>query len=448
MPGHDLGWTDSSTSLRNVVRNLRQLPLTADIRTRWQYCNLMFMTVSLVVEKWTNMWLGDFLRTRIYKPLGMTSTFFSLQDALEGEGSGGASLASGYQWNNYTKKYIAVPWMDDPRISGAGATISNVLDFTKWLRCHMRASAPISSTGHSAIHAPRIFTGNLWNETMGFRGADAYALGWFISNYRGETMIWHPGGLPGFTTMMLYFPRLQWGLTMMANEVGRALLIPVFKLLDDVLNIPEEERFDTTSAINSIEAHALRTLRDGRDILYPNAPKGKNAIPFSLPLESYTGVGFLCKRPHFVLWQVNRHTLTMRIPHLPWASTRALFLILTRPQRYSALWMTKRSGQSPLLSNTLVENTFWCMRARIPTSESSSRPHFWPGQICDSVRNETSQSFCRPSTFFSHWYLSSNYWLLNHSEPEKPRTTTTSTPTSWPKLNFGLGKTAPWKVSE
>jgi CubicO group peptidase (beta-lactamase class C family) len=61
-------------------------------------------------------------------------------------------------------------------------------------------------------------TGNplAWNtplvspgEPTGFRGSHIYALGLAISNYRGEVMIWHSGGLPGFGTVMAFLPRLE-----------------------------------------------------------------------------------------------------------------------------------------------------------------------------------------------------------------------------------------------
>ena len=294
MPRHDLSYGDPNTTVRDVVRNLRHLPMTAEIRTKWQYCNMMYITVSHFIETWTGMWLGDFLRTRIYEPLGMNSTFFSLLDAQAAVSSGKASLATGYYWANYSQTYGDVPGLDAPQESGCGATISNVLDYAKWLRCHMTLSAPLSLAGHRAVRSPRMVSGPVMDGTTGFRGSDAYAFGWEVSNYRGEVMNWHTGGLPGFVSIMLYFPRLQWGLTMMANNGdGSALQVLSFKLIDDKLGIPDEERFDWNLTLELNHLLVLENLRNGEDILYPNAPKGKHAVPLSLPLESYAGVCFL-----------------------------------------------------------------------------------------------------------------------------------------------------------
>ena len=294
LPRHDFSIGGTNVTVRDVVRNLRQLPLTAEIRTKFQYCNLMYVAVSHYIETWTGMWLGDFLRTRIYEPLGMASTFFSLRDAQKAATSGGPSLATPYYWNNQSKTYHAIPWLDAPQDSGCGAMISNVLDYAKWLRCMMTGSAPLSQAGHRALRWPRM-SGGISDEELdklaGFRGPGAYALGWEVNNYRGEEMIWHTGGLPGFSTMMMYFPRLQWGVTMMANDaLAVAMQILVFKLIDDMLGIPKEERYDWTRSMEQIEQRELEKSKNARSVLYPNAPKEKDIIPLSLPLGSYAGV--------------------------------------------------------------------------------------------------------------------------------------------------------------
>jgi len=52
---------------RDVVRSLRHLPLTAELRTTFQYCNLMFVVASHIIETLERVWLGDFLRERIWE---------------------------------------------------------------------------------------------------------------------------------------------------------------------------------------------------------------------------------------------------------------------------------------------------------------------------------------------------------------------------------------------
>jgi CubicO group peptidase (beta-lactamase class C family) len=77
MPCHDLsygGIYDSHKGMpKDLVRSLRYLPLTAEPRTLFQYCNMMFVVISHVIEPLEGTWLGDFLFKRIWEPLHMKS---------------------------------------------------------------------------------------------------------------------------------------------------------------------------------------------------------------------------------------------------------------------------------------------------------------------------------------------------------------------------------------
>ena len=89
----------------------------------------------------------------------------------------------------------------------------------------------------------------------------------------------------------MYFPRLQWGITMMANGgQGAMIQVLVFKLVDDMLGIAERERFDWGRLLEEYESREMKILKNARQVLYPNAPKEEDSIPLSLPLESYAGV--------------------------------------------------------------------------------------------------------------------------------------------------------------
>lgn len=292
MPRHDLSWQGLNTTVRDVVRKLRHLRMTAEPRTKWQYCNMMYITISHCIETLTGKSLGKTLSERIWEPLGMDSTFFSLSDAEAATHTGNASLARGYLWLNRSQEYRSLPYFDSDAVSGAGGTISNVLDYAKWLRCMMTIATPLSQAAHSSLRFPRISLPPFIPGHTGFIGSDGYALGWFISNYRGELMIWHPGGLGGFATMMAYLPRRQWGIAIMANsgENGANVhQILSYKLLDDLLGTPRSERYPWTAVSERDLQRATEALKNPSKHLYPDAPLGDEAMPLALPLSHYAG---------------------------------------------------------------------------------------------------------------------------------------------------------------
>ena len=291
MPRHDDSWAGNNLTVREVVRNLRHLPLTEEIRTKFQYCNMMYVTISHVIETLTGTWLGNFFSERLWKPLNMTHTFFSLQQAKAAAGSGAVELATPYTWNNATKEFVEVPWLDSPQLSGAGAIISTVLDYAKWLRFLMDKAPPLSVSGHEALRTPRIFAEMV--DSPSFTGTQNYGLGWQLANFHGEPFISHEGTLPGFGTLVGCLPRKGYGIAMMGNVAGRSNMVTqilAFRLLADRLGIPERERFSRADALEDLLQKEADKTQHPRKDLFPNAPSGSDIIPLTLPLEAYTGL--------------------------------------------------------------------------------------------------------------------------------------------------------------
>lgn len=73
-------WAHATESLRDAVRKLRHLPLARPPRSTWDYCNHMYMAVSHALEQRTGVDLGSFLQRRIWAPLRMNHTYFSIAD--------------------------------------------------------------------------------------------------------------------------------------------------------------------------------------------------------------------------------------------------------------------------------------------------------------------------------------------------------------------------------
>lgn len=299
MPRHDNSYGWPNATLGGVVKNLRHLPMTSELREDWQYCNMMFMMVSYVIEKLTDMWLGDFFREHIWAPLGMHSTFLSLSDAQRAGKNGGPKLAVGYAWDNDTQEYMSTPYIDSPIVSGAGNTISNVLDYAKYMRAMLTMNETIlSKPSYYELRTPRVIR----NSNQGsappsiWTGPETYGLGWGMTVYRGYEAFSHSGAIKGFGTQMAYVPKLKngVGLSLMANGdamSGFVAGVLAFELVDEMLGIPEEDRIDFVGEFDAGFRHHLDQLRPdkARKRIYPDAPTPENSLPLPLPLKAYTG---------------------------------------------------------------------------------------------------------------------------------------------------------------
>ncbi|KAJ6076827.1 hypothetical protein N7499_008808 [Penicillium canescens] len=287
LPDHLKSFRPKTTSLREGIRSLRHLPLAAEMRSKYLYSSYMFSAVSYAIEKITGTRLGEFMRERIWSPLDMTRTYWTPQEA-KAAASSGTTLAHGYAWNASIEKYTEEPIPDFPVVSGAGAIISNVLDYTKWLRCMMTQSSPISPAHHATLIEPRIHYPQ--QATNPFTAPHSYALGWRIDSYRGQRVVWHTGSWIGYGSTMMYLPNLQWGLVLMGNTTGTSNCMQTalyMHLLDDLLSTPASDRIDWSAEL--LQRRDRRRVDNGNALgrLYPDLPCPVD--PSLLSLWAYAG---------------------------------------------------------------------------------------------------------------------------------------------------------------
>jgi CubicO group peptidase (beta-lactamase class C family) len=170
--------------------------------------------------------------------LANRSKYFSTSAAQDGP----EDLAQGYDYYNH--KYHEVPFMNLTLTSGAGSIVSNVLDYSKWLKALLNKSTPLSEAGHNAIRTPR--TIDIEPGTP-FTGTLTYTLGWNFGVYHGHEFFMHEGGMEAFGAVIIFFPALKYGLVSFGNTGMTSNFVEemmVFHLIDEKLKIPREDRFD------------------------------------------------------------------------------------------------------------------------------------------------------------------------------------------------------------
>ena len=81
LPRHDLVWYNATLSRKEIVDRLPYLEPTETFRSKFQYNNIMYMTAGYLVERLTGQSWEDAVRARIFTPLGMTGSNFSVKDS-------------------------------------------------------------------------------------------------------------------------------------------------------------------------------------------------------------------------------------------------------------------------------------------------------------------------------------------------------------------------------
>lgn len=284
LPRHDFSYGDDNHTARNMLRSLRHLPLTGGFRERFQYCNVMFTALAHVVETLTSTSFGAFLTTHIWIPLGMNSTYASLADAQASD----RQLATGYVYDIGTHSHTPEPYLTSPILAGAGCVVSNVLDFSLWLRSLLRRAAPLPPALHDQLRFPRIPTGPVVPGGAG--PANMYTLGWTLGSFRGHEMMSHGGTLPGFGALAAAAPGLEWGVAMLSNSAleGNAAEDVLFlRLLEERLGVPEGERIGAKAWWEALFATVEYVLLHARELVYPGLPERR--VEHGLPLAGYAG---------------------------------------------------------------------------------------------------------------------------------------------------------------
>ncbi|KAK0628928.1 beta-lactamase/transpeptidase-like protein [Bombardia bombarda] len=301
LPSHDYalarvygtGASRRNATIRDVVRTLRYLPLNREPRVEYQYNNFMYIVLTHCVETLLGgKWLGDVLRERIWEPLGMQQTYFSLEAAQAAP----EELAAPYQWVDEEEemgdkggggRFLELAPMTLNEVGGAGATVSTVKDYARWLQCLLEEGAPLSKKAHEALREPKISTGEgkgIFDTTL------SYASGWDVGSYKGHRVVKHNGGLKAYGTEVSFFPDDGFGVVTMGNTAGTANTVGailVWHLVDEKLGIPREERYPWNKRFEDGARQAQHNIDHAIETLFPDF-KGE-PLPPALPLEKYTG---------------------------------------------------------------------------------------------------------------------------------------------------------------
>ena len=129
------------------------------------------------------------MRTRIFKPLAMTGSNFSVKDSQQA-----ADFARPYAERD--DKVVEIPFRDITNAGPAGSINSNVVDMARWLvvqthKGKIDGKQIISPAVLADIHTPHMTTG-VPQERKEIAPA-GYALGWGVDDYRGHRRVHHGG---------------------------------------------------------------------------------------------------------------------------------------------------------------------------------------------------------------------------------------------------------------
>src|SRR5437764_1047364 len=206
---HDLIWFKSPFTRKELFERLKYLEPQEPMRETFLYNNLMFAAVGQVIEMKSGKRWEDFVRERIFTPLGMSTTCYTIADMLKQPDYGVP-----FREKRDSFELYKIPYYEDTEgVAPAGAIISNIDELSHWLIALMNegkynGKQVLPASVLKATLQPAIALPNAGGEALGFWELinSAYGMGRWTASYRGKLLTYHGGDLPGFHSQISFMP--------------------------------------------------------------------------------------------------------------------------------------------------------------------------------------------------------------------------------------------------
>jgi CubicO group peptidase (beta-lactamase class C family) len=194
-------------ALEHAVRALSSVQPRQPAGQAWQYVNMNYVTLGLIIQTVAGQSYEDYMRQHVLGPLGMTNSYTSPVEARR------HGLATGHRyWFGrpvaFQQPYIraAVP---------AGYLSASAEAMSRYLIAHLNAGRSegarvLSPAGIAELHRPAV-------KLIGVDRDLAYAMGWYVERADGVSLLWHPGNAPHFHADIMLAPQDRWGVVVLAN---------------------------------------------------------------------------------------------------------------------------------------------------------------------------------------------------------------------------------------
>lgn len=279
----------SDCDLPTYMARMQRVPPRHSFRSRYNYTNTSFDWAGMVVERVRGMPWAEFVRERIFTPLGMDASSTNA-DALARV----TNLAAPHALLDGVVQ--PVPWRnigDDP----AGAINASARDMAQWLRLQISAGTVDGQTlieaaaaremhlSQTAVPHPEMTELELLTMLQPPIRFWTYGLGWWVQDWRGRKLIWHGGQIDGYAAIVAMLPEARFGLVVLTNIHDTLLHAALmFTLLDARLGY--QERDWNAETLHLAAQFAADAAQQAEAHL---ASRQRNTQP-SLPSAAYAGV--------------------------------------------------------------------------------------------------------------------------------------------------------------
>lgn len=277
LPRHEMTWYPRMETITpaELVHRLRYLKPSAPFRYTLQYQNHMFMLAGYLVERITGQKWEDFVRQRIFAPLGMEPVNFNAARDM----AAFPEAARGYAYDREKGETVRLPYKDIEVMGAAGSINTSTRQMAKWVAMHLNGGKAgetqvVSEKMIKECHRHQMVIDDfgLGKVFEGYTTLPAYGLGWFIESYRGRKLVHHGGNIDGFSAIQGFLPGTGFGMSVLTNLNGStANYAALYTLIDLYFG---DEPVDWVGKLEAFNAEQAEEVARSRKERAEEAPQG------------------------------------------------------------------------------------------------------------------------------------------------------------------------------
>jgi CubicO group peptidase (beta-lactamase class C family) len=283
IPANDKFWFNSGLSIDEIYARVRYLEPNHELRSEFQYNNVMYMIAGYLAGKVAGGSWEDAVQTRIFDPLGMKSSNFDMGKSFKSL----PDVAHPYRKMDDEVPFEIPPYTENKTLGAAGAIVSNLSDMTQYLLMYINGG----KHGDQQIIPERQIRNNILFPEMPIQGGNypefgdqIYGLGVNLTTYRGHKEVDHSGGLKGFSLLLSFLPDDKSGSVILLNmEDSRMAEVLAYSIDDRLLGLAPvdwdkrfRDRYLADKEENKKEREKVRAKR-------------REDARFGHPIDSYVG---------------------------------------------------------------------------------------------------------------------------------------------------------------
>jgi CubicO group peptidase (beta-lactamase class C family) len=214
---HDNIWYKSDFTRQELFERLKYLEPSLPLRQGFLYNNLMYAAAGEIIEYLSHQTWEEFVKERIFKPLGMTHSMFVTEDMMKQ-----ADFMSPYYEKRDTTILLPFPFYTKQQgVGPCGSIISSINDLSNWLIAQMHAGK---------FNRKQVVPAAVVRETMQPASLTAsvpdkyfenlnsiYGMGRGTSSYKGHYRTQHGGAIGGIYSNISFMPGDSIGVIVFSN---------------------------------------------------------------------------------------------------------------------------------------------------------------------------------------------------------------------------------------